>query len=222
MQWLKLSAKFTRDPKIGALPLKVRWAYLHSLCEVADLETDGVYRFEGPAAVAAALVAAGLWEPTNGGYLIPVWGKWNPSKAQLDAKRIASSNAARKRWAGPREPEPHSGTDADLDTGSDSENLPSASAEGKRERTQNQNLAAILLDADGRAQHLVRKLVDADPAWAKATTNGALIGLGNTYGADVVLTALGFMREEFPEAIGQPYPYLESVCIRIQTERVAS
>jgi hypothetical protein len=224
VEWFKLSAKFTRDPKIIALSPKARWAYLHSLCEIADHESDGLYRPEGkPNTISRELVTAGLWVPAAGGeYRVPVWTKWNPTKAQLDAKRNASSNAARKRWAQPRQPDSHSQSDAEVDREVDVENPPSASAEGKRGRTENQALASVLLDADGRAQDLVRKLVEWDPAWAKATTNGALIGLGKVYGADVVLTALGFMREEFPNAIGAPYPYLESVCVRIQAERGAA
>lgn len=217
MEWLKLSAKFTRDPKIVALSSKARWAYLHSLCEVADLETDGLYALPGkPSAAARELVGAGLWERVADGlYRIPVWAKWNPTKAQLDARRNASSNAARKRWASPQEPEPHSDpqseTDADIDREVDVENTPSASAEGKA----GDDLGKTLLASDSQAQYLLEKLIDWDTEW-RAIGNGGLIKLGRKYGAAIVTTALGFMREEYPVGVMQPYPYLESVCVRVQ------
>jgi hypothetical protein len=98
--------------------------------------------------------------------------------------------------------------------------LASASAEGKSApKTTNQILASILLDESSTAQHFLRRLVEVDERWAEITP-GVLIKLGRTYGAPTLVEALGYMREEGRGGI-DPYPYLESVCVRIDGEHQA-
>src|SRR5262249_1080344 len=55
-------------------------------------------------AIAEVLVKHGLWEATEGGYMIHDWLDYNPPKVELDALSAVRSEAAkegnRKRWAG--------------------------------------------------------------------------------------------------------------------------
>lgn len=100
--------------------------------------------------------------------------------------------------------------------------LASASAEGK---SANEILAETLLLPTSTAQYLLTRLAeDVDVGWAELCGrrgNGALMKLGATYGAAIVLEAIGYMREEYRSDVHRPYAYLESVCVRIQAERQA-
>lgn len=98
--------------------------------------------------------------------------------------------------------------------------LASASAEGK---SANEILAETLLLPTSTSQYLLSRLAeDVDDAWFALVGrrgNGALMKLGQAFGAAIVLEAIGYMREEYRSDVHRPYAYLESVCVRIQAER---
>ena len=62
--------------------------------------------------------------------------------------------------------------------------------------------------------YLLGRLQDDNPAW-KSVTPGAVQKLAARYGFEAVTTALRDMRQELPPGVKRPYPYLESVCVRI-------
>lgn len=75
-------------------------------------------------------------------------------------------------------------------------------------------LAEALLAPDSRAQYLLGRLSErTDETWAEVTP-AVLIRLGRKYGAGPVVDALGqcWADGRCPMA---PYPYLESICIRL-------
>jgi hypothetical protein len=78
-------------------------------------------------------------------------------------------------------------------------------------------LAEALLAPDSRAQYLHGRLVQTDERWRKVTP-AALMKFGREYGADLVITALAFCYEEGATPF-EPFPYLESICVRIRDER---
>lgn len=78
-------------------------------------------------------------------------------------------------------------------------------------------LAEALLDSSSSAQYLLGRLVDADDKW-EGITNGALMKLGRRYGARVVITALGFMREEEGAGAESAFALLDAVCRRVADE----
>lgn len=103
MEWFKVSSLLPTDPKWKRLSPRAKVAYVEWTCEIAQHETDGVYVAIGkPAPHVKELLAADLVEQHPDGYYIPAFLKWNPSHAELDANRIARSNAGRKaariRW----------------------------------------------------------------------------------------------------------------------------
>lgn len=71
-------------------------------------------------AVIDALVDAGLWDRVDGGWLIHDWLEYNPSRAEVEARRRERSESGKrgadKRWHG----NSHSTTDGNSHGGSDS------------------------------------------------------------------------------------------------------
>jgi hypothetical protein len=117
MPWVKFSDDWYDDGKLaGAAPhVLAMWAV--GLTWSARTLTDGIvpvgtmrtlidlydtYDAKGetvhPDAVAAELVDRGLWEPVPGGYSILNYGKYQPSRDEVLARREA--DAARKRPSG--------------------------------------------------------------------------------------------------------------------------
>ena len=108
MAWAKLDDRFHSHPKAMAAweqePASIG-LYALALSWVAAHETDG----HVPSAwinrqvpvqsdrdrLTETLTEAGLLEPNGGGWLIHDYTKYNPSKAELEARRRA--DAARKR-----------------------------------------------------------------------------------------------------------------------------
>lgn len=100
MDWFKLSSKLPRDPRWKQLSPKAKVAYIEWACELAEHETDGVY-YAGPKppAYVAEFLAADLAEDRGGGYyFVPAFLKWNPTRADMDAKRNAGRKGAAARW----------------------------------------------------------------------------------------------------------------------------
>lgn len=111
MSWVRIDDHFPDHPKIAALGVLgpvAGWLHVAALCYCARYLTDGfipdgqVTRLAelGPRAkptdVAARLVDVGLWDRTQGGYVVHDYLEYNPSRVDvLDAraKRQASGRA---------------------------------------------------------------------------------------------------------------------------------
>ena len=93
MTWVKLDDRFPDHPKVLALGDDYeRGLALHvrGLCYAAGNLTDGFVparAFREDVAIAARLVAVGLWKEVAGGYLIHDFLDFNKSKAQVEKER---------------------------------------------------------------------------------------------------------------------------------------
>ena len=114
MPWVKISDDFTDSPKLAAIEATSRpfaiELYIAALCYCGRVLTDGfvprgqigrLVDFEAsdvdPYAIAAELVAAGLWETAETGYTIHDYLEYQPSREQVEAKR-ATTRARVTRW----------------------------------------------------------------------------------------------------------------------------
>jgi hypothetical protein len=105
MGWVKLDDGFFRNPKVLQVGRDAKLLYLAGLCYSGSALTDGFIPGNAPKVLAAdseigsprksvqELVAAGLWEDTEGGYLIHDYLLHNSSAEHVRAKR----DAARER-----------------------------------------------------------------------------------------------------------------------------
>jgi hypothetical protein len=102
MTWVKLSDDFPQNPKVIGLSTAAKWRYVNGLCYAAQYKTDGVIAAKAIRSIASAkvkreLLEAGLWHETAAGVQIHDFLTYNPSRAQLDARR--EQGAARvKDW----------------------------------------------------------------------------------------------------------------------------
>lgn len=96
MSWLRVDDDFPHHPKVMALSAQAVALWLAACCWSSRYETDGHLPSEivkrlpwhAPEAV-AELVAAGLWEGSEGGWQIHDFLKFNPSREQREGKRVA-------------------------------------------------------------------------------------------------------------------------------------
>jgi hypothetical protein len=105
MTWVKLPQEFADRSEIMMAGRDAAWLHTAALVYCAKFLTDGVvpagaiYGLAmGPDApeLADKLVAVGLWYPVEGGYYVPDYLAWNPSrehKAELSASRAANGKA---------------------------------------------------------------------------------------------------------------------------------
>jgi len=105
MAWVKLDDRFHAHPKLAALgkmTLPAVGLHILAMTWCADYETDGdipegqVARLGGTKRLAAALVAADLWESSEGGYRVHDFLEYNPSHAYLLAERAKKATAGRQ------------------------------------------------------------------------------------------------------------------------------
>ena len=101
MTWTKLDDGFWSEPRILAVGNEAAGVFARILSYCGRHETDGavpeeVARFIGRTKKLDELVGVGLLEKLDNGYLVPDFLRFNPSRAQLEAKREAD----RKRKAG--------------------------------------------------------------------------------------------------------------------------
>ena len=108
MPWIRLEAGIAQNPKmldlVGRKAHRAALGYVFGLAYCGAQETDGYI----PRAAlpflhltpkdAAALVAVGLWDATEGGWLVPDWLDYQPSRLTIDAKREAGRRGACSRW----------------------------------------------------------------------------------------------------------------------------
>ena len=105
MGWAKFDDQFTRHPKVIAAGPWAELLAMRGVIYAAGLETDGFIPTAGLAHIgagipavrkrAAALVEVGLWEESDGGWVIHDFLDYHPSKAERDVDR----GYARRRWA---------------------------------------------------------------------------------------------------------------------------
>lgn len=106
MAWFKVDDRLWSHPKWLNLPLEAKalWVSAGSYC--AEHESDGFISRQTLAIVlpnsrqtraATALVKVGLWEQVEGGYRFHNWERYQPSKAQQQAKRQATKERV-ERW----------------------------------------------------------------------------------------------------------------------------
>jgi hypothetical protein len=110
MTWLRLEDNFAHHPKIMALSDRAFRLHLSALCHCAEFSTDGYVdkgierairgRLAGDSRARTRhlneLVAGGLWAPVNGGYLIHDYLDYNPSAAEVKAKREQAAERQRR------------------------------------------------------------------------------------------------------------------------------
>lgn len=104
MAWVKLDDGFTEHPKVQEVGGDAAWLHVCALSYCNRNLTDGfiasgvVHRLSdrrNPRKLAERLTAAGLWDVTPGGWTIHDYLEFQPSKAKVDAERVA----ARERMA---------------------------------------------------------------------------------------------------------------------------
>ncbi len=106
MTWFRVDDEFGSHPKVVRIP-RVRRAQAIGLWLLAGTWcarhlTDGhlpaelVAELGGKPIDAAALVTAGLWHAEEGGYVFHDWSPIQPTKAEVEAKRTARSEAGAK------------------------------------------------------------------------------------------------------------------------------
>ena len=110
MSWLRIDDQFARHPKVLKAGPLASWLHVAALCHSASYLTDGFIDADTlpmlaavpkPADLARKLVAVGLWEATEGGWLIHDYLEWNPSSEQVKADREAARvRKARSRQRG--------------------------------------------------------------------------------------------------------------------------
>ena len=101
MSWVKIDDRIFDNPKIAALSDAAKVAYLESLTYCARELTDGFVPhkkakdYAGKPRVVQELVPH-LWEPVNAGFLVHDYLKYNPTRAEVMAKKQAVSTARSK------------------------------------------------------------------------------------------------------------------------------
>jgi hypothetical protein len=105
MPWVRLDDQFPDHPKVVAAGPLAGWLFVCGLAYCARQLTDGfipsaqVARLVSESAASkltASLVKAGLWEETEGGYVVHDYLEYNPSKEKTLAKRAVRADAGRR------------------------------------------------------------------------------------------------------------------------------
>lgn len=97
MVWVRMDDGFDEHPKVLGLSDKAFRAHVSAMCYCARRLTDGVVPTARiKARQARELIEAGLMSEQEGGYLIHDWLDFNPSKEQVESKRIKRQEAGRR------------------------------------------------------------------------------------------------------------------------------
>jgi hypothetical protein len=96
--FFKADTQLSDHPKILAAGYKASWLFICGLCYSSRMLTDGfiptaqvprLAAMPGYRAAAARLVAVGLWEPTEGGYVIHDYLEYQESRSSVEQRRQA-------------------------------------------------------------------------------------------------------------------------------------
>ena len=108
MAWIKIDDQFSDHPKVIAAGPLAAWLHICGLTYCGRYLTDGLIPLgqlrkladvDNAIELAARLVEVGLWEETEGGFLVHDYLDYNPSAAKVKAERAA--NARRQAdWRG--------------------------------------------------------------------------------------------------------------------------
>jgi len=108
MGWAKFDDQFTDHPKVQAAGPMAELLAMRAVVYCARYETDGLIResvlprltvgITSPKRQISALIREGLWEETDGGWLVHDFLDYHPSRAEKDQER----QAARERMANVR------------------------------------------------------------------------------------------------------------------------
>lgn len=113
MPWISIDDNFPDHPKVTAAGPLAAWLHVCGMAYCGRYLTDGhiparqiprLADLDDPLALAERLVEVGLWEEVEGGYLVHDYLKYNPSRAQVEAKREANARrqaAFRNRKSAP-------------------------------------------------------------------------------------------------------------------------
>lgn len=104
MSWVKLDDRFFDNPKVAALSDGAQLAYLKAVTYCARELTDGYVPVKKAREYATARMikelAPGLWEPTEGGFVVHDYLDYNPTRAQVQAEREAAKRRMQGRSSG--------------------------------------------------------------------------------------------------------------------------
>lgn len=113
MSWVKLDDRFFRNRKSIAAGRDGRAMYLAGLCFCADGLTDGFIQADAvrqiaadadaPAKTVEKLVDVGYWVPVEGGYRVPDYLAYNPSRDQVLADRERAKSRQQSHRASRRD-----------------------------------------------------------------------------------------------------------------------
>lgn len=112
MDWVKLFTRYFDDEKIESLDDAAEVMFVRGIARAGELEREGfipesslprLTRRRRYAAVADALIAAGLWTKVDGGYQVAKWDHWQDALDALVARRTADRERQRQRRIRQRE-----------------------------------------------------------------------------------------------------------------------
>lgn len=102
MSWVKLDDGFTENAKIVALSDRALRLYLRGLCYAARNRTDGVLdrkalaHIGGTGRLRRELVDARAWDEAEGDVVIHDYVKYNPTRSQVEARRLGAESRKRR------------------------------------------------------------------------------------------------------------------------------
>jgi hypothetical protein len=107
VSYLQVDDRFADHPKVAVLSDAAFRAHVSALCYCSSHLTDGVFpttvamRLARPK-VRIELLASGVWMEAPGGYAVHDYLDWNPSRAEVLARRESKRQAGAKGGATPR------------------------------------------------------------------------------------------------------------------------
>ncbi|MDQ5841654.1 MAG: hypothetical protein M3537_11070 [Chloroflexota bacterium] len=108
MPWAALDDQFHSNPKLVTAGLEATGLHARAISYCACYLTDGFVSATwangaAPKRVINALVSAGLWHKIQGGFELNDYLDFNPSKAEIEARRAAKAAGgklgAKRRWS---------------------------------------------------------------------------------------------------------------------------